>query len=125
MDEGLATEGDPKLMHVCLRIGEMMAILYKNKYLRGPAGHPWGSVRPCSRRWDRLAIRRFRAGTRCRESLVSKWLVEITGAGGSLHTRKQLAWIAERVGIVNRERAGLRWPSDTKAGVDHCGIGFC
>jgi membrane-associated phospholipid phosphatase len=101
-----------RLGHVCLRIGEMVAIFYKKIFLRprpniicpalqpplGPPGHP-----------------AFPSGHALQGWLLTKWLVEITGGPGTSIYQTQLEWLAERVAI-NRERAGIHYRSDSIAG---------
>jgi hypothetical protein len=53
---------------------------------------------------------------------VSAWLQELSGGNASPY-RIQLAWLADRV-AVNRERAGLHYPSDTAGGVAIAAIVF-
>jgi membrane-associated phospholipid phosphatase len=112
---GLTRSSKPatiRLSHVCLRIGEMVAIFYKEKYLRprpniicpalqpplGPPGHP-----------------AFPSGHALQGWLLTKWLVAITTKDGSSVYQKQLEWLATRV-AENRERAGIHYPSDTIGG---------
>lgn len=108
-----------RLMHACLRIGETAAIHYKNRYMRprpsvlcpglappmGPPGHP-----------------AFPSGHSLQGWLVSKWLIQLTKHLNPGY-EAELEWIAERV-AVNRERAGLHYPSDTSAGKDIAEIIF-
>ena len=97
-----------------MRIGEMTAVYYKNKYLRvrastiepglmppfGPPGHP-----------------SFPSGHSTQGWLISYALGEATWSaslGQSIY-KNQLEWLADRV-ATNRERAGLHYHSDSQAG---------
>jgi membrane-associated phospholipid phosphatase len=113
---GLTKTSKPKTLllgHVCLRIGEMVAIYYKKEFLRprpsvicpalqppmGPPGHP-----------------AFPSGHSLQGWLLSHWLMEITPrVRGTPIYKEQLEWLADRV-AVNRERAGIHYPSDTSGG---------
>src|SRR4051794_11194800 len=84
-----------RLLHACLRIGEMAAIHYKYKFLRprpsvlcpalqppmGPPGHP-----------------SFPSGHSLQGHLVSAWLQELSGGAASQYTL-QLDWLADRIAI--------------------------
>jgi hypothetical protein len=100
-----------KLMQMAMRIGEMTAIYYKNRYSRvrpstiypglmppfGPPGHP-----------------AFPSGHALQGWLITYALEEAThsSALGQSIYHEQLEWLADRV-AVNRERAGLHYPSDS------------
>jgi hypothetical protein len=103
-----------KLMQMAMRIGEMTAIFYKEKYSRvrpsaicpglappfGPPGHP-----------------AFPSGHSLQAWLITYSLMEATrpAQGQPSIFKEQLKWLAKRV-ATNRERAGLHYPSDSLAG---------
>jgi hypothetical protein len=102
-----------RLIHAALRIGEWVGMYVKNQYLRvrpsvlapglqplfGPPGHPSFPNNHC--------LQSF---------LVAHCLEAVTPQdGGHSIYRPQLNWLAKRV-AVNRERAGLHYPSDTEGG---------
>jgi len=103
-----------RLIQTALRIGEYAGMYVKNQYLRvrpsvlapglqppfGPPGHPSFPNNHC--------LQSF---------LVAHCLEAVTkpaAAAASIY-RDQLYWLAERI-AVNRERAGLHYPSDTAGG---------
>jgi membrane-associated phospholipid phosphatase len=113
---GLTDGSKPKtclLMQMALRCGEMAAIYFKRQFSRvrpsvvcpglappfGPPGHP-----------------SFPSGHATQAWLLSIALKAATPkvAGTSIYA-DQLDWLAQRV-AVNRERAGLHYPSDSEAG---------
>jgi hypothetical protein len=102
-----------RLIHAALRIGEWVGMYVKNQYLRvrpsvlapglqppfGPPGHPSFPNNHC--------LQSF---------LVAHCLEAVTPQdGGHSIYRYQLNWLAKRI-AVNRERAGLHYPSDTEGG---------
>lgn len=102
-----------RLIAAALRIGEYVGMYFKNVYRRvrpsvlapglqppfGPPGHPSFPNNHC-----------------LQGSLVSRCLEAVTPQdGGQSIYQHQLEWLAWRVG-VNRERAGLHYRSDTRAG---------
>jgi membrane-associated phospholipid phosphatase len=102
-----------RLIHAALRIGEWVGMYVKNQYLRvrpsvlapglqppfGPPGHPSFPNNHCFQSF-----------------LVAHCLEAVTPQdGGHSIYRHQLNWLAERI-AVNRERAGLHYPSDTAGG---------
>ncbi|MBV8455964.1 MAG: hypothetical protein JO122_05050 [Acetobacteraceae bacterium] len=103
-----------RLIHAALRIGEYVGMYVKNQYLRvrpsvlapglqppfGPPGHPSFPNNHC--------LQSFLVA-HCLEAATPK-----DAAGNSIY-QDQLNWLAERV-AVNRERAGLHYPSDTAGG---------
>lgn len=114
---GITPGSKPKtirLLMLALRIGEMAGMFWKHHYLRvrpsvlcpglqppfGPPRHPSFPSNHSLQSW-----------------LVSLCLDSVTpqnSVHGSFY-RPQLWWLAARV-AVNRERAGLHYPSDSKAG---------
>jgi hypothetical protein len=103
-----------RLIHAALRIGEYVGMYVKNEYLRvrpsvlapglqppfGPPGHPSFPNNHC--------LQSFLVA-HCLESATPK-----NATGISIY-HYQLNWLAERI-AVNRERAGLHYPSDTAGG---------
>jgi membrane-associated phospholipid phosphatase len=104
-----------RLIHAALRIGEYVGMYFKNKFVRirpsvlapglqppfGPPGHPSFPNNHC--------LQSF---------LVARCLEAVTptdAATGHSIYQYQLNWLAERI-AVNRERAGLHYPSDTAGG---------
>ena len=100
------------LMSIALRIGEMVAMYYKNIYKRtrpstlfpgllvpfGPPLHP-----------------AFPSGHALQSALLSLLLKRIN-ANTLARFGVELNWLASRV-AKGRERAGLHYPSDTQAGI--------
>lgn len=103
-----------KLLQMAMRIGEMTAVYYKEVYKRvrpsticpglappfGPPGHP-----------------AFPSGHSLQGWLITYSLMEVTRPAPTADSiyKKQLKWLAKRV-AVNRERAGLHYPSDSLGG---------
>jgi membrane-associated phospholipid phosphatase len=104
------------LLNVALRTGELVAMHYKNLFMRprpstlmpglvppfGPPGHP-----------------AFPSGHATQSMLMSLCLTAATGWGSGRNRPspygEELCWLARRVG-VNREVGGFHYPSDTVAG---------
>lgn len=114
---GMTDGSKPKsmlLMQMAMRIGEMVAIYYKAKFQRvrpsaicpglsppfGPPGHP-----------------AFPSGHALQGWLITEALMEATRPPKEKASifKDQLKWLGKRV-AVNRERAGLHYPSDSLAG---------
>ena len=124
---GITRQAKPKsilLLQIAGRIGEFVAMFYKDVYKRprpsticpalqppfGPPGHP--SFPSSHALQGRLFSLCLKEATRPRNPPVGPAIGIPTGPSPYV---TQLDWLAYRV-AVNRERAGVHYPSDSEAG---------
>jgi len=95
------------VMNLAVRIGQIVAAYYKKRFMRPRPSYVCPGLLPA---FGPPAHASFPSGHSLQSWLLSKFLARV-----SPDYTDQLDWLADRVAL-NRERAGVHYPSDTAGG---------